>query len=263
MENEGEDTTDNLLGILLTEEEDEEVAEGEERTHHDDYYNCYLRSRDSTLSIRQLPSQGLSFQLWPAASTLVSLLDNCQQRESPLFPLLISSSFSSHTIRILELGSGTGLVGIAASSILGAHATLTDLPHVLPNLQFNIQANNANANVHCLRWGHPEDVESILQQFPQFHLILASDVVYHQHLFDPLLRTLSSLLQQLPQAIFLMAHLRRWSKDSLFFNKARKLFHLNTLHTDPPLPGSRTGVAVYHFAAKPRKDNHPLSISSS
>ncbi|KAG2239130.1 hypothetical protein Bca52824_089990 [Brassica carinata] len=35
-----------------------------------------IRSIESTVVIRQLTSQGLSFQLWPAASTFVTLLDN-------------------------------------------------------------------------------------------------------------------------------------------------------------------------------------------
>lgn len=42
---------------------------------------------------------------------------------------------------ILELGSGTGLAGLAAAVATGLPAVLTDLPEVLPALQRNAEAN--------------------------------------------------------------------------------------------------------------------------
>lgn len=39
---------------------------------------------------------------------------------------------------MLELGSGTGVVGLAAA-LLGAHVTLTDLPHLLPGIRRNVE----------------------------------------------------------------------------------------------------------------------------
>lgn len=43
--------------------------------------------------------------------------------------------------RILELGAGTGLVGIAASALFQTTTHLTDLPAILPNLTHNIASN--------------------------------------------------------------------------------------------------------------------------
>lgn len=78
---------------------------------------------------------------------------------------------------------------------------------------------------------------------------MASDVVYYDHLIDPLLQTLSCFVKG--EAAFVMAHLRRWKKrDSVFFRKARKMFDVAVVHRDPPSPGSRIGVAVYRFTAK-------------
>ncbi|KAJ7953001.1 Lysine methyltransferase [Quillaja saponaria] len=163
----------------------------------------FLPSINSTVVIRQLPSEGIGFQLWPAATTLVSLLDQyrCDVAGStPLSPALsaLSNGSNSRPLCILELGSGTGMVGIAAAITLGANVTVTDLPHVVPNLQFNADANasilaenGGTVYVAPLRWGHAEDVELIGREFD---FILASDVVYHDHLFDPLLQTLRLLL---------------------------------------------------------------------
>lgn len=220
----------------------------------------FLRSIESTVVIRQLPSEGLSFQLWPAATTLVSLLDGhrCDSGNSPLTSTLsaFSGDGNRRRISILELGSGTGIAGIVASATLAADVTVTDLPHVVPNLQFNAEANagvlaaNGGAvHVAPLRWGHADDVEAIGRDFD---LILASDVVYHDHLYDPLVQTLSLLLLggRQKKMVFVMAHLRRWKKESAFFKKARKLFNVDVLYRDIPCEGSRVGVIVYRFVGK-------------
>ncbi|WOH09946.1 hypothetical protein DCAR_0729407 [Daucus carota subsp. sativus] len=67
----------------------------------------------------------ISSKLWPAAPTLFSLLDNHHNAA-------FSALFHHKPLCILELGSGTGLVGITAAAILGAHVTVTDLSHASP-----------------------------------------------------------------------------------------------------------------------------------
>ncbi|CAH2078964.1 unnamed protein product [Thlaspi arvense] len=230
-----------------------------------------ISSIESTVVIRQMTSQGLSFQLWPAASTFVTLLDNYRSdpSNSPLAATLSSlksdgpDSSSSPSINILELGSGTGVVGIAAAATLSANVTVTDLPHVLDNLSFNADANaqvvarfGGQVHVASLRWGEADDVELLGRNVD---LILASDVVYHDHLYEPLLKTLRLLMTTMQSEgkrfIFLMAHLRRWKKESVFFKKARKLFDVDVIHSDVPPQGSRIGVVVYRFVTKQPNQN--------
>ncbi|XP_021907980.1 protein N-lysine methyltransferase METTL21A-like [Carica papaya] len=235
----------------------------------------YLRSIQSTVVIRQLPSRGLSFQLWPAATTLFTLLDNdhCDPSNSPLASTLtaISTGSSTRPLKILELGSGTGLVGIAAAATLGADVMVTDLAHVIPNLQFNAEANadvlasrGGRVKTAPLKWGDPGDVERMEKEF-DFDLVLASDVVYHDHLYDPLIETLRLLLlngggdeNKKKERVFVMAHLRRWKKDSSFFKKAKKLFVVDVIHADRPSEGSRIGVVVYRFSGKKKNLNSEL-----
>ncbi|KAL1144049.1 hypothetical protein V6Z11_A11G203800 [Gossypium hirsutum] len=180
-----------------------------------------IRSIESTVVIRQLPSEGISFQLWPAATTLVMLLENHRRypNKNLLTDLSTSGGNDDRKLKILELGSGTGLVGISAAVMFGANVTVTDLPQVVPNLQFNVEAN---ADVVARKGG-------------------TVDVVYHAHLFEPLIETLRFLLNGCEKMAFIMAHSRRWKKESVFFKKANKFFDVETIHTEPPKEGSRLG----------------------
>ncbi|KAF7850798.1 hypothetical protein BT93_L4994 [Corymbia citriodora subsp. variegata] len=239
-------------------EGEDDPAECNQLEHH------HLRSVNATIAIRQLPSRGLSFQLWPAATTLLHLLDSyvSDPTASPLSPVLADRP-RHRRLSVLELGSGTGLVGIAAAVALGADVTVTDLPHVVPNLQFSVDANAAalaagagigSVRVAPLRWGEAEDVRAMGEE--EYDVILASDVVYYGHLYGPLLATLRWLFERSErrgEMVFVMAHLRRWKKDSAFFRKARKAFDLEVIHADEPRQGSRVGVVVYRFDWKRKR----------
>ncbi|CAH8385092.1 unnamed protein product [Eruca vesicaria subsp. sativa] len=230
------------------------IGENEGNDASEDLQKHRIRSIESTVVIRQLPSQGISFKLWLPAKTLVTLLDNYRRdpSNSPLTSSLLSNGSDSPRINIVELGSGTGIVGIAAAATLGANVTLTDLPNVIENLRFNADANaelvarfGGEVHVAPVRWGEAGDVEGV-------DLILASDVVYHEHLYDPLLKTLRLMLlgKDGHKRVFLMAHLKRWKKESVFFKKARKVFDVDVIHCDDPQEGCRIGVVVYRFTPK-------------
>ena len=77
----------------------------------------------------------------------------------------------------LELGSGTGLVGII-SSILGYETYLTDLIEIVPNLQDNVQLNNIDANVDELNWCNPSSFITKYGEDKKFNTIVLSDPIY-------------------------------------------------------------------------------------
>lgn len=100
---------------------------------------------------------------------------------------------TQNRLQVLELGSGTGLVGLAMAS-LGADVVLTDLPSICPNLARNAKDNSAvlnrNGGSTCtavLDWTHPTSCkfystdsvasgeERLTMKFP---LILAADSLY-------------------------------------------------------------------------------------
>ncbi|XP_002961392.2 protein-lysine methyltransferase METTL21C [Selaginella moellendorffii] len=196
--------------------------------------------------IREQRSRGLSFQVWPAASALCSFLEEKQ------------TEWMVPGASVLELGSGPGLVGLVAARLGAARVLLTDLPQAIPNLAYNAQRNfpgdgGAVIEARTLRWGVEEDVAQLAQDW-SFDLIVASDVVYYDYLFQPLLQTLKWLLsssppQERPPKV-LLAHIRRWTKDTKFFKMARKSFQVEVVATYPPPPGNKKPVVIYSLAAR-------------
>ena len=91
-----------------------------------------------------------------------------------------------NSLRVLELGAGTGLLSITAAQILARAQTdkppiivATDFhPGVLANLQRNVDTNNGASGVVVreLDWSRPNLEDAPLDQ--AFNVILAADVVY-------------------------------------------------------------------------------------
>ncbi|XP_072884012.1 EEF1A lysine methyltransferase 3-like [Hemitrygon akajei] len=91
--------------------------------------------------------------------------------------------------KVIELGSGTGLVGILAT-LLGGDVTLTDLPMVLNQVEENVAKNIPStmmqrSKVSALQWG--EDHGNFTSDYD---VILGSGVVYYRRHFQFLIDTL-------------------------------------------------------------------------
>ncbi|GLC46923.1 hypothetical protein PLESTB_001897200 [Pleodorina starrii] len=95
----------------------------------------------------------------------------------------------------LELGSGTGVVGLTAAKLGATHVYLSDLPHLVPYIRENIQLNGLGATCSALplewsNWQHLDMARSsVLRRPPE--VILAADVVYSPEGRQSLFRTLA------------------------------------------------------------------------
>ena len=110
---------------------------------------------------------------------------------------LLSRHVPPHRPRMLELGSGTGLVGIAAAHIWKARVSevlLTDLPEIVPNLKVNIVRNTpplsgdkcsvCRLDSRVLDWA--DETDTPIQTNDTIPLIVAADPIYsaeHPSLF--------------------------------------------------------------------------------
>uniref|UniRef100_A0A3Q0TAT7 EEF1A lysine methyltransferase 3 n=1 Tax=Amphilophus citrinellus TaxID=61819 RepID=A0A3Q0TAT7_AMPCI len=96
--------------------------------------------------------------------------------------------------RLIELGAGTGVVGIVAAR-LGAEVTLTDLPLALPQLEANVSANKPSGGwpslpptVLPLSWG-----EDHMNFSSDWDLVLCADIIYLPETYPLLVETLAHL----------------------------------------------------------------------
>ncbi|RZB60827.1 Protein N-lysine methyltransferase METTL21A isoform B [Glycine soja] len=97
--------------------------------------------------------------------------------------------------KIVELGSGCGLVGCIAT-LLGSEVIVTDLPDRLRLLRKNIETNMKHVSLRGsvtateLTWGEDPDPE-LIDPKPDF--VIGSDVVYSEGAVVDLLETLMQL----------------------------------------------------------------------
>ncbi|CAE6341931.1 hypothetical protein RSOLAG22IIIB_02754 [Rhizoctonia solani] len=124
--------------------------------------------------------------VWRASVHLAKFL--LQQYYFP--PHLPNSAILNHerlaNSRIVELGSGTGVLGCALLPLLsgGGHITLTDLPELIPLLRKN--AKSDKVSVEPLDW-----TWQILPKFTA-DLVLCIDCIYNTALVRPLVRVLGT-----------------------------------------------------------------------
>ncbi|XP_068124111.1 protein-lysine methyltransferase METTL21C [Hyperolius riggenbachi] len=167
--------------------------------------------------------------IWPGAKALCSFLEDNQD------------TFNLRNKKVLEIGSGTGLVSIVAC-ILGAHVIATDLPEALGNLRCNLSRNTRgrclqNPEAKELVWGKDLDT-SFPQSTSVYDYIFAADVVYHHTCLDDLLKTMKYLCQPGTQLIW--ANKFRFSSDYNFLSKFNKSFEVDVLTEYPDM-----GVKIF------------------
>ncbi|CAO3609819.1 unnamed protein product [Cunninghamella blakesleeana] len=147
---------------------------------------------------------------------------------------------------IIELGSGTGVVGIyAAAALKPKRMDLTDLSDALNILQQNININfnnkdNAGLTIEAkvLSWGPPshtninnqddnnddnDDQNNIWQHDnKKIDLILLTDVLYNHSSHDILLETLTWLIEKNPKTKILLGYKERNPDERSFFTKVNQ-----------------------------------------
>ncbi|KAF3058435.1 putative protein N-methyltransferase YNL024C [Daldinia childiae] len=152
--------------------------------------------------------------------------------------------------RILELGAGGGLVGLAVAKgcTIGNPLYITDQLEMHSLMEHNISLNEleGQAKAAILNWGEP-----LPQDIAVFKpdVILAADCVYFEPAFPLLLATLSDLLKLCPSATIYFCFKKRRRADMQFLKKAQKLFRVTEVPDEDRPVFSREGLFLYTFQA--------------
>jgi predicted nicotinamide N-methyase len=118
-----------------------------------------------------LTEDNLGLKTWTSSLLLAKRLDS------------LRSCLPSGDFRVLELGAGTGLVGIAAACVWRTQVTLTDLPEIVPNLKYNVEQNRelvhpfgGDMSVMALDWSDAANAPT--SDYELYPVILAADPLY-------------------------------------------------------------------------------------
>ncbi|VDL61997.1 unnamed protein product [Hymenolepis diminuta] len=123
--------------------------------------------------------------------------------------LLAQAIYSRHIDlsdrRILELGAGTGLCGIAALNNNAKNVIFTDIadPRIERNLRKNCSMNNVSS-FEFLPCDWNEIPNAVLEK--SFDMILASDCLFESRVVVPFVETLSLLLYKNPSVEAFIAY---------------------------------------------------------
>ncbi len=164
------------------------------------------RELDITIYEPSLTGDNLGHKTWIASYLLAKRLPRLLPRHLSSIkisdPLHRRNSNGTRGERpkILELGAGTGLVGLAASGLIEADIHLTDLPFILPNLQHNIEQNaslvestGSTNTAGALDWSEDTAIEA---EEEKYDVILAADSLYAPEHSGWVVRTVEQYLRK-------------------------------------------------------------------
>ncbi|KAI9206537.1 putative methyltransferase-domain-containing protein [Polychytrium aggregatum] len=137
------------------------------------------------VQVSQLLESAYGSYVWPSALVLAAYI----QAHSQQF---------EHA-RVIELGCGTGMAGIAAALCGASHVVLTDLPDppVLKNVAKNRSLNGLDetaVRIVPLQWGTYSFLEHHWADMVDADFILGADLFYDSSDFDDLLATVAYLM---------------------------------------------------------------------
>ncbi|CAI4056119.1 S-adenosylmethionine-dependent methyltransferase SKDI_02G3790 [Saccharomyces kudriavzevii IFO 1802] len=130
-----------------------------------------------------LTADNLGWKTWGSSLILSQLLVDYLHTVG----VHITASCNQKKIKVLELGSGTGLVGLSwASKWKELYGTdkmeifVTDLPEIVTNLKKNVSLNNLQDFVQAeiLDWTNPQDFIDRFGHENEFDIILVADPIY-------------------------------------------------------------------------------------
>ncbi|KAI4373554.1 hypothetical protein MLD38_011670 [Melastoma candidum] len=191
-----------------------------------------LEVRGHQLQFAQDPnSKHLGTTVWDSSMVLVKFLEK-NSRKGKFCPSKLKGK------RVIELGAGCGVAGFGMA-LLGCDVVATDQVEVLPLLMRNVERNTSRVlqtdpavaesfgsiQVAELDWGNEKHIEAA---DPPFDYIIGTDVVYAEHLLEPLLNTIRALAG--PKTIILLGYeIRSTNVHEQMLEMWRNNFNLKTV----------------------------------
>ena len=178
-------------------------------------------------------NSGVAGVVWDAAIVLATYLQTMSSQGKDGLRQIGLAGDSLQGKQVLELGAGTGLVGIV-SWLLGANVVITDTAEALNFTRENVRMNvndtlrPTSCTVEVLHWGR--DLQR--WQGKSWDLILGADIVYIKETFTDLLETLIVLTESNKKACVLLSCRIRYQRDIDFLTFLEEDFTVEQLLYD-------------------------------
>ena len=178
-------------------------------------------------------------KVWPTALKLLKEVSS-----SHLPKLLAKAATHKRPLRVIELGSGTGVLGLGVALLSGpsSHIVLTD-PNLPVNftesesgsslewLQVNADLNReatdaagARVEVQELEWSNAEHRANLLaREGASFDLVLGSELLYDPDQYRPLLQVITELSAH-PDTLTILGYTLRHGAEARFVTGAEDRF---------------------------------------
>lgn len=184
---------------------------------------------------------GCGGKIWPAAQVLGAYLTSKRAELAQRW----------RGKKIVELGSGTGLVGFVVAKLeLQTETWITDQDAMLKLMAQNLELNPEGDPCYVaeLEWGRP--LPSDVPQKPD--ILLLADCVYLEVAFQPLVDTMKDLSSETTEILF--CYMKRRKADKRFFTLLKKHFTFTDVADDDPERTEayrREGLRLYSMKLRP------------
>lgn len=153
-----------------------------------------LNERNESLEIYQTKVGSVGSWCWESA---ICLAEYCYDHMFDQFK----------NKRIVEIGSGTGIVGLQLCA-LGGNVTLTDREEYLELINYNIRKNQnvliGTAQAKTLFWG--DELNNNDKDFQNLDFVIVANCVYHSIELDQLIQTICNLCPENSQTCLLCCY---------------------------------------------------------
>lgn len=157
-----------------------------------------------------------------------------------------------HSPRVFELGSGCGIVGLQVADLCStSDVLLTDLPDAVDILNHNVEhaksvSKRGKIATAVLDWDEPLPERVSTQRFD---LVIVSDCTYNPDSIPKLVKTLSSIAENSPDALIVVSLKKRHDSEAIFFDLMAGAEFVEAEHTAVPLPDRYKGESRQELEA--------------
>lgn len=199
----------------------------------------------------------IGFKTWGAAPLLAKydLVTNqlfCLENNIFFYRKLLQENLIPHLgeSRVLELGSGTGMVGLVCDQLGAISVHMTDYhPRVLDNVAYNVKLNHSKATVSKLDF-----IEIANSDEPQeaYDIVIASDLLYEIEHAQHLPVAVNKLMKN---EFYFMIPLRstHWEEVECFEDKMRSFNFTLIDKQDVQVEEELEGTVYYRYYCFSRK----------